>query len=402
MKFRKGNLVEVLRKEHDPCGSWFTGNILSSDGDNYIVRYKLLMDQERKQVVEKVKGKDVRPLPPSVNGKSWAVGDMAEVFDIQCWKVGKVAKVSKNNDRFVIKFFGSIQLKEFHASCLRIRQAWHGNKWMMIGKVAKGKDLANNFTPKIPYHAGGLLLKTSLHRSKTLLSGRKYRVGQHDGGADNVTKCLCMRAISRGHAHQSEDCNMDPLFGGTLKKRKSPPCSRGCDETLKGALPLFKQVDDISCPHIGVDEKFIKHSTNRNNRMEDKTPHCLFDSSRPVWSTEVSDQCSVASCSYNGVANYAGQISHKSSENTPDNSDAESSFPSLCGQRDLRLSPVDIVVDVHELELHAYKSTVEALYASGPLTWEQESLLTNLRLSLNISDEEHLLQLRHLLSAQVL
>lgn len=56
-------------------------------------------------------------------------------------------------------------------------------------------------------------------------------------------------------------------------------------------------------------------------------------------------------------------------------------------------------MDVHELELEAYRSTVRALHASGPLTWEQESLLTNLRLSLNISNEEHLLQLRHLLSS---
>ncbi|XWS46895.1 hypothetical protein CRYUN_Cryun14cG0107300 [Craigia yunnanensis] len=402
MKFIKGNSVEVLRREHDPCGSWFTSNILSADGDNYIVRYKLLMDHEGKQVVKKVQGKDVRPLPPSVNGKSWAVGDIVEVFDIQCWRVGKVAKVLKNNNRFVIKFFGSIQLKEFHASSLRIRQAWHGNKWMVIGKVAQGKDLANNFTPKIPYRDGGLLVKTSLHISKTLQSREKDREGQHKGGADKVTMCLSMRAISKGYAHRFEECKMDPLFGGALKKRKSPSCSRGCDETLKRTLPLFNQVDDISYPYVVVDEKFIKQPTNRTNRMEDTTPHCLYDSSRPVWSTEDSDQCSVASCSFNGVADYAGQISHKSLENTPDNSDAESSFPSLCGKRDLPLPPVDKVVDVHELELRAYKSTVEALYASGPLTWEQESLLTNLRLYLNISDEEHLLQLRHLLSAQVL
>ncbi|XWS31509.1 hypothetical protein CRYUN_Cryun23aG0082400 [Craigia yunnanensis] len=402
MKFRKGNSVEVLRREHDPCASWFTGNILSADGDNYIVKYKLLMDHEGKQVVEKVQGKDVRPMPPSVNGKSWAIGDIAEVFDIQSWRVGKVAKVLKNNNRFVIKFFGSIQLKEFHASSLRIRQAWHGNKWMVIGKVAQGKDLANNFTPKIPYRASGLLFRTSLHISKTLQSRDTDREGRHKDGSDNVTMCLSMRAISKGYAHQSEECNMDPLFGGTLKKRKSPPFSRGCDETLKRTLPLFDQVDDISCPHVGVDEKFIKQSTNRSNRMEDTTPHSLYDFSRPVWSTEDSDQCSVASCSFNGVANYAGQIYYKSLKKSPDNSDAESSFPSLCGKRDLLLPPVDRVVDIHELELRAYKSTVEALYASGPLTWEQEFLLTNLRLSLNISDEEHLLQLRHLLSAQVL
>ncbi|XP_039003814.1 uncharacterized protein LOC120130704 [Hibiscus syriacus] len=109
-------------------------------------------------------------------------------------------------------------------------------------------------------------------------------------------------------------------------------------------------------------------------------------------------------CSSNCVADYAGRISRSPLESTPDNSDAESSFPYSCDKRDPHSSPVvaDEVFDIHELELRAYKSTVKALYASGPLTWRQEFLLTNLRLSLNISDEEHLLQLRHLLSAQVL
>ncbi|XVF71895.1 hypothetical protein PTKIN_Ptkin12aG0077000 [Pterospermum kingtungense] len=361
------------------------------------------MDHQGKQMVEKVQGKDVRPLPPSVNGKkSWAIGDIAEVLDIHCWRVGKVAKVLKNNNRFVIKFFGSIQLKEFHASSLRIRQAWHGNKWMVIGKVAEGKNLANNFSPKIPNRAGILLFRTPLHTSKTFQYREKDGEGQQKGGSDNGTVRLSVRALSKGYAHQSEKCNMDPLSRGTIKKRKLLPCSGGCDETLKRTRPQIDQVDDISCLHAGVNEKFIKQSTNSNNRMEVTTPHSFYDSSRPVWSTEDSDQCSVASCSFNGVADYAGQISHKSLKNTSDNSDAESSYPSFCGKRDLLLSPVDKVVDIHELELCAYKSTVEALYASGPLTWEQESLLTNLRLFLNISDEEHLRQLRHLLSSQVL
>ncbi|KAK8340023.1 hypothetical protein V6Z12_A08G074300 [Gossypium hirsutum] len=334
MKFRKGNLVEVLRREDDPCGSWFTGNILSADGDYYIVRYKLFTDCEGRRVVETVKGKDVRPLPPYVNRKNWAVGDVAEVFDIQCWRIGKVAKVLKNNDSFVIKLFGSILLKEFHVSSLRVRQAWHGNKWMVVGKVAQSKDLANSFTAETPYCASGLRFKTPLLMNKALRSKEKDREGQHKTRAHNV--------------------------------------------------------DDFSYPNAGIDETLIKQSTKRNNRMEDASPYCVYHSSRSVQYTENSNQCSVASCSFNGVA--GGRLSPKPLENTSDHSDAESSFPSLCGKRDLPSSPVEKVINIHELELRAYKSTVEALYASGPLTWEQEALLTNLRLSLNISDEEHLLQ----------
>ncbi|XP_017628576.1 uncharacterized protein LOC108471473 [Gossypium arboreum] len=287
---------------------------------------------------------DVRPLPLSVNGKRWVVGDIVKVFDTQCWRVAKVAKVLNNSSRFVIKFFGSIQLKEFHASSLRIRQAWHDNMWIVIRKVAK------NFTPKTPYRAGGLRFRTSLHFSIAMQSKVRYKEGEYNNGeAHNITKLL----------------------------------------------PI-----DISCSHVAVDENFIKQSTNRNNRMEGKFPHCLYDSSRPVWSTEDNDQCSVASCSFNGDC--VIPFSHKLLDNAPDNFDVESAFPSLCGKRDLPLPSVNKVYYIHELELCAYKSTMEALFASGPLSWEQETLFTNLCLSRKISDEEHLFQLRHLLSAQVL
>lgn len=52
--------------------------------------------------------------------------------------------------------------------------------------------------------------------------------------------------------------------------------------------------------------------------------------------------------------------------------------------------------ETHLLELHAYRSTMMALYASGPISWEQEVLMTNLRLELNISNDEHLLELKNL------
>ncbi|OWM71721.1 uncharacterized protein LOC116197992 isoform X2 [Punica granatum] len=55
--------------------------------------------------------------------------------------------------------------------------------------------------------------------------------------------------------------------------------------------------------------------------------------------------------------------------------------------------------EVHNLELRAYRRTMEALYASGALSWEKESLMSNLRVSLNISSDEHLTELRVLLSA---
>lgn len=134
MRFKEGNLVEVLKKENDPCGCWFPGIVASADGNNCIVRYKGVINNKGEPVVERVHGEDVRPRPPIEKGEGWKVGDIAEVFDIQCWRVAKIVKVLKNV-HFVVRLFGSIQLREFHKSNLRIRQAWHNNKWSVVGKV---------------------------------------------------------------------------------------------------------------------------------------------------------------------------------------------------------------------------------------------------------------------------
>jgi hypothetical protein len=57
--------------------------------------------------------------------------------------------------------------------------------------------------------------------------------------------------------------------------------------------------------------------------------------------------------------------------------------------------------ETHLLELHAYRATMLALYACGSISWEQEALLTNLRLTLNISTDEHLAELRSLVTHAV-
>ncbi|XP_016550774.1 uncharacterized protein LOC107850625 isoform X2 [Capsicum annuum] len=88
--------------------------------------------------------------------------------------------------------------------------------------------------------------------------------------------------------------------------------------------------------------------------------------------------------------------------NRIDENDAES-FQSSAEQHEeesCRLSSKqNVAANIRELELHAYRCTLEALYASGPLSWEQEALLTNLRIALHISNDEHLTELRTLISS---
>ena len=129
---------------------------------------------------------------------------------------------------------------------------------------------------------------------------------------------------------------------------------------------------------------------------------CMQPSSSLLAIVEENIECSVASCSANDLPECVPDTRNtKYSRDISGNlfDDTTSSFASKVGKDYPDVSEDELAADVHELELHAYKSTVQALYASGPLSWEQESLLTNLRMSLHISNEEHLLQIRNLLSA---
>ncbi|XP_031287151.1 uncharacterized protein LOC116145857 [Pistacia vera] len=383
-KLRNGSSVEVLRREHDPGGSWFPGTIISASRNHYVVKYKFLVNHKREPVLEKVHVEDVRPQPPHETGKRWMVSDIAEVFDSQCWRVGKVAKVLRKN-WFVIRLFGSIQLKEFHECNMRIQQSWHNNKWSVIGKVARDKQFTAHNHSK---HSSDLFFSVPLKQIvKESRSRGKDRNGCYEKKHDHSNKYCQMRTINRSFAYHCETSSNDLLPAESHKKRKSGPCAGGCNGTMIGTLPLYEQVGNIHSPRARMLDVEMVNATN--NR--------LHVSSMPHWSNEDSNECSIASCSSNDFPD-----SHRESlENESNNSDAESSFPSLSGKKHIFPSPrYNLDVDIHELELHAYESTVQALYASGPLSWEQESLLTNLRLSLNISDDEHLLQLRHLLSSQ--
>ncbi|XP_004292586.1 PREDICTED: uncharacterized protein LOC101309999 [Fragaria vesca subsp. vesca] len=350
MKLKVGNSVEVLRKENNLCMSWFSGKVIAVDGDDFIVRYKSLMDCKGVMAVERVCRKDIRPKPLHAKKRvGWIVGDMVEVFDTKCWKVGKVTKVAKNN-RVVIRFLESIQLKEFDECNLRIRQAWDQNKWSVTEKVHKKNQI------KI--------------RSSNRWNDLKVQLE-----ASSKERCSKERKIS---------CKRSNIYEGAS------------DRPSMANHMLYMQVDKTSTNNS---------STEMDPKMRNITSSGMHRSFELTQCTEDSYQCSVASCSLNELSDSQNECSAELGEDVGDSSDAESSFPALTRKKFSAPLPEPdhmLDVDIHKLELQAYKSTLQVLYASGPLSWEQESLLTNLRLSLHITNEEHLLHLRHLLSSQVL
>lgn len=175
--------------------------------------------------------------------------------------------------------------------------------------------------------------------------------------------------------------------------------------------PLLKKVDAVASPrdNLGENGMHASFSKQKNGHFEIERENligassCFFERS-----TEFSDSdsgaCSVGSCSVScsGMNKFPSNVlAGPSQDADAHSSDAES----FCGREDeeencsLPLKE-EGASRIHRLELHAYRSTMVAMHASGPLSWEQEALLTNLRITLHISNDEHLIELRNLISSR--
>lgn len=168
-----------------------------------------------------------------------------------------------------------------------------------------------------------------------------------------------------------------------------------------------KKVDAVAYPREILGEKYAHTAFyDRNGHNEpDLAVLCSRQESLETYDSD-SDASSVGSCSV---------ISRRQNEarsnflpipcRVTDSfcSDAESFYHPANEEEScsLPLPPEEeVATGIHNLELHAYRCTLEALHASGPLSWEQESLLTNLRIMLHISNDEHLMELKNLLSGK--
>ncbi|CAD5187144.1 unnamed protein product [Musa acuminata subsp. malaccensis] len=407
MKFKEGDWVEVFRRNEEPYGSWFPSKVLSVDVDKCAVRCELSATPDGRPIIEKVHERDVRPCPPHAPGtEHWMVGDIVEVFDAHSWRVGKIAKVL-SDDYVVTKIFGSIQLKEFHVSNLRSRQAWQNNHWVMINKVNDLHLPLINFFFQACYYC--LPLSFSFCYSGVWIMDILNKMLDCFGHSD--FGCIYPQRTLQGHLKPQRVSIHDDEIRGTGRKRKAS--SKNEVYNLLDRRTLQQKLDDVTFSKSTVRENatLLKSARDRINmytQMEaDKVSsdvHFRNSSAVPTKVTEEIAECSVASCSGNDIIETANQNTRRHTRDIARNTfdHAMSLCPHEGGRESQRISGDKLAASIHELELHAYQSTMQALYASGPLSWEQESLLTNLRLSLNISNEEHLLHLRQLLSTEVL
>lgn len=405
MRFKKGSKVEVLSKREAPSGSWQCAEIISSNGHNYTVRYEGLGGAT---IVERVSRKDIRPCPPPLEvSADWVSGDLVEVFHNSSWKLATISKVV-GKKYVLVRLLGSSREHKVSKFDVRFRQFWQDDQWTVIGKGSKNYDNGK--------HDEILNLEDNQNPSFQIQK-TNTRINPHvNGHCFPVTNKLSFQeshfASSRTLKRSSPYCSSQvDAYAGTPHKIRVVENEGRCHRVFASNPSLLAEQVHVALPRVRLGEKEAHASTSfkiRTTRFPEaksgiKKPSGIVGCSFAV-NIQSDDADSLASgvgsCSIN--SNNSGTLPRVSASPVQDLDclDAESFCPVRC-EEGYRLHPTkeELAAEIHRLELHAYHCTIEALHASGPLSWEQEELMTNLRLSLHISNDEHLLELRNLVSA---
>lgn len=392
--------MEVLSNKGIPSGTWQCAEIMCSNGHYYTVRYDGLADE-----TERVSKKVIRPSPPPEVSGNWAPGDVVEVLDNFSWKMAKVLEVSGKNHFFVRLLGSSIEFK-VHKFDIRVRLSWHDGKWVIIGKGSGSCEEGK--------HPENLTLK---YCDNSTAQDEKTNTRTNLNFEDDQTPVRNEEDLWKSYISSSKTLKRESYFqvevfhGETKKFRAIEKDGRVNRVVAADPSTLLEQEDVVACPREIVGEKCLLASIDRRKiRISEKQTHrrdqncavgCSFAENLEPNEAE-SVKCSVGSCSIGGNSEYEFPRYFSSGPVKDDShiSDAESCSSSGYNEG-ICLAPTKEVLaaEIHRLELHAYRCTIEALHASGPLSWEKEALVTNLRISLNISNDEHLMELRNLISS---
>ncbi|KAL6839506.1 hypothetical protein ACP4OV_030776 [Aristida adscensionis] len=358
MRFFKGSKVEVLQEAEVPLGSWRPAKIVSGNGHSYLVRYNQSTVDSGVDV-ERVPRRLMRPCPPPDDPACWTVGSILEAFDTYSWKVAEIVRVLGKN-HYLVRLLGSSLELRVHASDLRLRKLWQDDKWIVTQKYSSRCS-------------DGSFRCRSKHGNFGCKLGKNQNAFEGD--------------MSRGLKRKSSAISTNPAQCSVITKRLQTPHRDGRHMKLleRDSLHLTEKVDAVDSPCFMLGEKYMHASLNKTTAdfSDTESTSSSVGSSSPNSSPHRSQ--------YYNLAYQSGDTCSRTDDAEASSSEREISEHDNNGSRG----------ETHLLELHAYRATMLALYACGSISWEQEALLTNLRLTLNISTDEHLAELRNMVSQAV-
>lgn len=398
MRFKRGSKVEVINMKQSPA-SWRRAEILSDNGHVYTVRYDYYPGMESRGRIERVSRKNIRSRTPCVEGlESHEIGQVVEVFDESSWKTATIVKVL-DRDYYLVCQTGCLKELCVHRSNTRVVQCWQDEERDLI---RKGSGLCRR-----PDQLSALKPSKKVSKVLSFSTRNRCHVGDDHLAAQecielrksHINSSLLLNRVSQVAFSKNETFrNIQDLEATerAFKRQRVVPAA------LKGQVN-----DSAKCKENIMDEKNVHDSLNNvyngyyaleQTKRSGSVGYFLTRSTES--SDSHSDACSVGSCSINAkfsnlspeeIYCQGTELLCSDAESFRDSADKE--------ERHSLSSPEKIAASIHSLELHAYRCTLEALYASGPLSWDQEALLTNLRISLHISNDEHLAELKTLISA---
>ncbi|XP_024979895.1 uncharacterized protein LOC112516883 [Cynara cardunculus var. scolymus] len=398
MKYKKGSIVEVLITDEVPYHSWRCAQIVSGNGHNYTLRYDVYPGFTNEENVERVSRKFIRPCPPAVEISECWPGDVVEVFHDLSWKMAIVSKAIRW-DLFLVRLAGSFLEFEASKSELRVRQSWQNDEWVVIGKVHMNSE-------------DGQCRKLLKHN---LNSGSREK--QRDPKGDLFIKSFQFCA-------QNDNLQESHIVSTRTLKRGSP-CCVSQDEVNEGTAQKFRltQKEGRRLLLLVTSPERVDAVPNSREMPGEKGRYSYFDNrAAPSYAADMEREdlsgayrcsrplclepkgadsvaSSTGSCGINSYRHYDMECKSGGFEDVEGHDSDAESVCQVGYQEDLSLCKKELAAEIHTLELQAYRRTIEALHASGPLSWEKESMVTNLRMSLHISNDEHLIELKNLISS---
>lgn len=195
---------------------------------------------------------------------------------------------------------------------------------------------------------------------------------------------------SRGIKRKSSAITTHPQCSEITKKLRTPNRDGRHSKLVdRGFFPLAeKKVDAVDSPCFMLGGKYMHASHKGHTRTTEE-----FSDTDSISSSvgSSSPNSTPHRSQYYNLVYQSGDICSTTDDDEASTSERETSEHDNDGSKE----------ETHLLELHAYRATMLALYACGSISWEQEALLTNLRLTLNISTDEHLAELRSLVTHAV-